>query len=124
MQVDAPPLPTHQATTTPMMLSHSSPSSSSSAAVLAAKGERLRSLLFGAEHAERSGDLAGAQVSGKKERRERLSSSSDCVFFSFLSRLVSAFFRSRLKKKSSTSPPPSPSGSNCSPSSRPRAASP
>ena len=59
MQVDAPPH--HQATTTtPMMLSSSS---SSSAAVLAAKGERLRSLLFGAEHAERSGDLAGAQVS-------------------------------------------------------------
>jgi len=41
---------------------HSPSSSSSSAAVLAAKGERLRSLLFGAEHAERSGDLAGAQV--------------------------------------------------------------
>ena len=55
MQVDA-----HA--TTPMLLSPSAAASSSSAAVLAAKGERLRSLLFGAEHAERSGDLAGAQV--------------------------------------------------------------
>ena len=62
MQVDAP-------SPHPM---HSSSSSSSSAAVLAAKGERLRSLLFGAEHAERSGDLAGAQVRVERETERRL----------------------------------------------------
>lgn len=119
MQVDAPPLPTHQATTTPMMLSSSS--ASSSAAVLAAKGERLRSLLFGAEHAERSGDLAGAQVTWKERERERERTAFFLLSFivSFLS-LLSLTFEN---KKSSTLPH-SPSGSNCSPSSRPRAASP
>ena len=70
MQVDAP-------SPHPM---HSSSSSSSSAAVLAAKGERLRSLLFGAEHAERSGDLAGAQVSVEREKERQR---GGCVFSSF-----------------------------------------
>ena len=65
MQVDAPP---HHQAATPMTLS--SPSSSSSA-VLAAKGDRLRSLLFGAEHAERSGDLAESQVRSFCVRREK-----------------------------------------------------
>lgn len=111
MQVDAP-------SPHPM---HSSSSSSSSAAVLAAKGERLRSLLFGAEHAERSGDLAGAQVRVEREKERQR---GGCVFSSFIIvvfRLRSLTFEKEKKKPSLLR---SRSGSSCSPSSRPRAASP
>jgi len=91
MQVDAPPL-AHQATT-PMLVSPSSSSAASAAAAAdAAKGERLRALLFGAEHAERAGDLAGAQVSEKERERGK------GVFSTILS-FVSAFARSRSKNK-------------------------
>ena len=91
MQVDAPPL-AHQATT-PMLVSPSSSSAASAvAAADAAKGERLRALLFGAEHAERAGDLAGAQVSEKERERGK------GVFSTILS-FVSAFARSRSKNK-------------------------
>lgn len=45
-----------------------SPCSKGESSSLAAKGDRLRALLFGAEHAERNGDLPGAQVSWRREK--------------------------------------------------------
>lgn len=106
MQVDAPPL-AHQATT-PMLVSPSSSSAASAAAAAdAAKGERLRALLFGAEHAERAGDLAGAQVSEKERERGK------GVFFD--NSLFRLSLRSLTFEKKTRKPPPlsSRSGSSC-----------